>query len=53
VLQRVPGTDFVEEVRLFPADPITGKRESRVDLVELGDHSLIFSYGHEVRAEND
>lgn len=51
VLQRVPGTDFVEEIKLFPADPATGEREPATERVELNDDSLVFSYEHQIRVE--
>jgi predicted phage baseplate assembly protein len=49
VLQRVPGVDLVEEVRLFGADPITGQRGDPVQRIDLPAHALVFSYGHQVR----
>jgi len=49
VLQRVPGVDLVEDVRLFPADPVTGARGEPVPAVEPGEHGLLFSYDHQVR----
>jgi predicted phage baseplate assembly protein len=48
VLQRVPGVGLVEEVRLFPADPITGRRGSIVERVELEPNALVFSHQHQV-----
>ncbi|GLZ42713.1 putative baseplate assembly protein [Actinokineospora sp. NBRC 105648] len=48
VLQRVAGVDLVEEVRLFPADPITGRRGSATERVELAGHALVFSHQHQV-----
>ncbi|MGH9023263.1 MAG: putative baseplate assembly protein [Acidimicrobiia bacterium] len=51
VLQRLPGTEFVEDVRLFPADPVTGARGEAVQRLVLEPHTLVFSYGHQVRAE--
>ncbi len=51
VLQHLPGVEQVEEVRLFPADPITGQRGSQVDRVDMAANSLVFSYGHEVMVE--
>ncbi|HEU0086228.1 MAG TPA: putative baseplate assembly protein [Pseudonocardiaceae bacterium] len=49
VLQRLDGVDLVEDVRLFSADPVTGDRGEAVARLELGEHALIFSYGHQVR----
>ncbi len=48
VLQRVPGVTAVQEVRLFPADPITGRRGTATDHVELVPHALLFSHQHQV-----
>ena len=48
VLQRLPGTEFVEDARLFPADPITGKRGDAVQRIDIGAHALVFSYAHQV-----
>ena len=49
VLQRVPGVDLVETVRLYPADPVTGDRGERTGKVVLEPHWLAFSYEHQVR----
>jgi predicted phage baseplate assembly protein len=51
VLQRLPGVDFVEEVRLFPADPVEATREPQVDRLDLGPHDLVFSWGHHVMVQ--
>jgi predicted phage baseplate assembly protein len=48
VLQRVAGVDFVEEVLLFGANPVTGDRGPSVQRIDLVDNSLAFSYQHEV-----
>jgi predicted phage baseplate assembly protein len=48
VLQRVPGVGLVEDVRLFPADPITGRRGTQVERVELEPNALVFSHQHQV-----
>ncbi len=48
VLQRVSGVGLVEEVRLFPADPITGRRGTIVERVELEPNALVFSHQHQV-----
>ncbi|GHH79027.1 putative baseplate assembly protein [Streptomyces sulfonofaciens] len=48
VLQRVPGAGLVEEVRLFPADPITGRRGGPVERVAVAPNALVFSYRHQV-----
>jgi len=49
VLQRVPGVELVEDVKLFPADPYTGERTDPVGRIELAPHSLVFSYRHDVQ----
>jgi predicted phage baseplate assembly protein len=51
VLQRVRGTDLVEEARLFAADPTTGRRGKEAERIELGPYALVFSYEHQVLAE--
>ncbi|MBH5333667.1 putative baseplate assembly protein [Streptomyces pactum] len=49
VLQQVPGVDLVEDVRLFPADPLTGERAEATAKIVLDRHALVFSYGHQLR----
>ncbi|MFJ8788686.1 putative baseplate assembly protein [Streptomyces sp. NPDC102462] len=49
VLQRVPGVDLVEDVRLFPADPVSGQRAEATARIELDRHALVFSYEHRLR----
>lgn len=50
VLQRVAGTDLVEDVRLFAADPITGNRSSTpVQRIELAANALAFPYAPQIR----
>ncbi|GAA4923804.1 putative baseplate assembly protein [Actinoplanes utahensis] len=51
VLQRLPGVEVVEEVRMFPADPLTGRRGDEVTRLELDRHALVFSHQHQVRVE--
>jgi len=48
VLQRVHGVAMVDEVRLYPADPITGKRGDAAERVTLDESALVFSYDHRV-----
>ncbi len=50
VLQRLPATELVEEVRLFAVDPLTSERGQQTDRIELEANALIFSFGHQVRA---
>jgi predicted phage baseplate assembly protein len=49
VLQQVRGIDFVEDVRLYGADPRTGDRGPAVPRLDLPPHALVFSYDHQVR----
>ncbi|MGY0236135.1 putative baseplate assembly protein [Longispora urticae] len=49
VLQRIPGVELVEEVRLFGADPVSGNRGGAVPRLTLSPNGLVFSYGHQVR----
>jgi hypothetical protein len=51
VLQRVPGVEYVQDVRLFGADPITGQRGDAVQRLELGPSTLVFSFEHLVRVD--
>lgn len=51
VLQRLRGTEFVEDVRLFAADPITGERGEAVQRLYIEPNALVFSYSHQVRVE--
>ncbi|MGC0375311.1 putative baseplate assembly protein [Streptomyces sp. SAI-229] len=48
VLQRATGNALVEEVRLFPADPVTGRRGAPTDRIDLAAGALVFSYQHQV-----
>jgi predicted phage baseplate assembly protein len=53
LLQRLPGTELVEDVRLFAANPITGQRGQAAQRVEVAPNALVFSYEHQVRVEED
>lgn len=48
-LQRVPGVELVDEVLLYPADPLTGQRGDPTDRIDLQPPSLVFSFDHRVR----
>ncbi|MGW5333169.1 putative baseplate assembly protein [Streptomyces bauhiniae] len=48
VLQRAVGDVLVEDIRLFPADPVTGRRGTPVDRVDIGAGALVFPYQHQV-----
>jgi predicted phage baseplate assembly protein len=49
VLQQLADVNMVEDVRLFPADPVTGSRGEPVQRLEVAPHALVFSYDHQVR----
>ncbi|HEV2368599.1 MAG TPA: baseplate J/gp47 family protein, partial [Acidimicrobiales bacterium] len=49
VLQALHGTELVEDVRLFAADPITGERGQSTQRIEVAENALVFSYEHQVR----
>lgn len=51
LLQGVPGTEIVEDVRLFAANPLTGERGPASQRVEVAPTALVFSYQHQVRVE--
>ncbi|MFI9626662.1 putative baseplate assembly protein [Streptomyces sp. NPDC052042] len=48
VLQNVRGVGLVEEVRLFPADPITGRRGAAQERIDVAAGALVFSHQHQV-----
>ena len=48
VLQGLRGTELVEDVRLFGADPVTGERGTQTQRLELEPNALVFSYEHQV-----
>lgn len=51
VLQGVPGIDYLEDTRLFLADPLTGDRGESVTQILLEPNALVFSYEHVLRVE--
>ncbi|MEU9132730.1 putative baseplate assembly protein [Kitasatospora sp. NPDC048540] len=51
VLQRVNGVDYVEDARLFGANPVTGDRGPQTNRLVLDPNSLVFSYDHHVKVE--
>jgi len=51
ILQGLRGTEVVEDVRLFGADPVTGQRGGATQRLDLEPHALVFSYGHQVLVE--
>ena len=50
-LQGVRGTEMVEDVRIFGADPLTGERGKVTERLELEPHALVFAYEHQVLVE--
>ena len=48
-LQEIRGVDFVEEIRLFGANPVTGERGPATARLELGASAIAFSYEHQIR----
>ncbi|QNP70142.1 putative baseplate assembly protein [Streptomyces roseirectus] len=48
LLQRATGNALVEDVRLFAADPITGRRGTPTERIDVGEGALVFSYQHQV-----
>jgi predicted phage baseplate assembly protein len=53
LLQKLPGTQLVEDVRIFGADPITGQRGQASQRMELEPNALVFSYEHQVLVEEE
>jgi predicted phage baseplate assembly protein len=51
LLQRIKGVDLVEDVRIFSADPVTGKRGEEARRIDIKPNSLVFSYDHQIRVE--
>jgi predicted phage baseplate assembly protein len=51
LLQSLPGTELVEDVRLFAANPLTGDRGQSAQRVVVAPNALVFSYEHQVRVQ--
>ncbi len=49
MLQSLPGTEIVDEVLLFEANPETGKRGEPVQRIDIDRNALVFSFKHSVR----
>ena len=49
VLQSLSGTEIVDEVLVFAADPITGQRGEPQQRVEVERNALVFSFDHRIR----
>lgn len=50
-LARIPGVDMAREVSvaLFPAEPITGRRGTATQRIDLDPTELVYSFEHQVR----
>jgi predicted phage baseplate assembly protein len=51
VLQQLRGTEIVDDLRIFGADPVTGQRGQATARLELEPTALVFSYEHQVLVE--
>jgi predicted phage baseplate assembly protein len=51
LLQQLPGTELVEDVHLFAANPVTGEMGQRSQRVAVASNALVFSYEHQIRVE--
>jgi len=49
VLQRLPGVDLVDTVKLYPADPVTGGRGEASQRIDVAPNALVFSYDHQLK----
>lgn len=49
VLQRLRGVEIVDDVQLFAADPLSGRRGEPTQRIDLDKHALVFSFEHRVR----
>ena len=52
VLQAVSGVELVDELRLYPADPITGERDMQVQRLDLPANALVYSFHHQIRVSS-
>jgi predicted phage baseplate assembly protein len=48
VLQQATDHAVIEELRLFPADPITGRRGAPAERIDVAPDALVFSYQHQI-----
>jgi predicted phage baseplate assembly protein len=51
VLQGIDGVEYVEDVRLFATDPVTGQRGEATQRLELAPNAVVFSHEHLVRVD--
>jgi hypothetical protein len=49
VLQGLSGTEIVDEVLVFAADPTTGRRGEPQQHIVVERNALVFSFDHRVR----
>jgi predicted phage baseplate assembly protein len=49
ILNRVPGVEAVEDVRLYPALPLENRRDAQVPTIAPGPNELVFSWDHQVQ----
>jgi predicted phage baseplate assembly protein len=52
ILQQVEGVDLINQILLFEADPVTGRRSEPVQQITLEPDTLVFSYGHQIKVES-
>jgi predicted phage baseplate assembly protein len=52
VLQALPGLDYIDDIRLYAANPLDGSRGDQADRIDLGPDELVFSFGHQVRVRS-
>lgn len=52
-LQRLRGTELVDDVRIFGADPVTGERGKATERLDVEPDTLVFSYDHQVLVVTD
>jgi predicted phage baseplate assembly protein len=50
-LQRVPGVEYVEQVRLFAVDPATQRPTEELSRLVLQPNELVYSYRHDILVE--
>lgn len=51
VLQQVRGIELVDDVKLFPADAVTGRRGEPTRRIDVAPNALVFGYQHVLRVE--
>jgi predicted phage baseplate assembly protein len=49
LLQRIPGVELVDEVLLYPSDPLRGRRGEPTNRIDLDPVALLFPYDLQVR----